>query len=67
MSGKLAGALAQASDSELHDLACLLTSKFKVQTLNAETNEASHVEEAGIVTALNDWAALGGGIAAGKE
>lgn len=66
MSGTLAEALTQASDSELHDLACFLTSKFKVQTFNAETNEASQVEEAGIVTALNDWAALGGGIAAGK-
>ncbi|WP_300055751.1 hypothetical protein [uncultured Roseobacter sp.] len=67
MSVKLTDVIAQASAHDLHDLACFLTSKFKIQTFNAATDECADVQEEGIVTALNDWAALGGGIAVGKE
>lgn len=67
MNMNLPNALAQASSHDLKDLAAFLTSKFKVQSLNAESGDCGEVEEEGIVTALNDWAALHGGAPVRKD
>ncbi|XDA96779.1 hypothetical protein AB1M95_11640 [Sulfitobacter sp. LCG007] len=57
----LAEAIAKASHRDLLDLAAFITSKFVVQLADPQSGDMIDVEEAGIVTALNDWSALHGG------